>query len=68
MKTLNREDIEKVRPRFRPMVLKAWENGEEVPESLTLISDSPLTIWEIQRGIELAKQWEKDHPCSKNTP
>jgi len=48
MKALQKEDIDKVAPKFRPMVLEAWNRGEEVPESVTLLSDSPLTKEDIR--------------------
>jgi hypothetical protein len=41
---LAREDLDKVCLSLRDMVQKAWDNGEEVPEGVTLICEPrPLT-------------------------
>jgi hypothetical protein len=47
MKTLEREDINKVRPKFRQLVLDAWKKGEEVPYGVIYLSDAPLTEEDI---------------------
>jgi hypothetical protein len=52
MKLLDRKDIDKVRPKFQPLVLEAWKNGEDVPYGVTYLSDAPLT----EKDIEWAKK------------
>jgi len=47
MKTLKKKDINKARPKFRPMV-------REVPALIVLISDGPLTQNDMQEGRRLA--------------
>lgn len=56
MKLLTKEDIDKVRPKFRQMVISAWDRGEDVPYDIVNLSDAPLS----EKDIEWAKQLCKD--------
>jgi hypothetical protein len=47
MKTLKKEDIDKVDPKFRNMVLDVWKNGEEVPYGVVYLSSEPPTEEEM---------------------
>lgn len=58
MKHLQRGDIDKVRPKFRPMVRDAWNNGEQVPYSIIHLSDEPLTKSDIDCAKKLAKKYK----------
>jgi hypothetical protein len=53
MRMLDRCDLERVKPRFRPLVEAAWARGEEVPWAVVLLDDRELTAAEKQRGREL---------------
>lgn len=55
MKFLDRKDIDKVRPKFRKMVEDAWNQGEQVPYSVTCLSDKPFSQKQIQRFQEIAR-------------
>jgi len=57
MKTLNREDIDKVDPKFRDMVLEAWKNGEDVPYAVTYLSSRPLTEKELEWANKIIKEY-----------
>ena len=56
MKILKREDIDKVDPKFRQMVLDAWEKGEEVPAGVALLSSAPLNEQDLAFVEKHAKE------------
>jgi hypothetical protein len=60
MKILLKEDLCKVAPKFRNMVIEAWARGEDVPYAVTHLSDAPLTERDIERGHQLIKQYGWD--------
>jgi hypothetical protein len=47
MKILQKNDLNKVAPKFRKMVVEAWNKGEDVPWGVTLLSDKPLSSKEL---------------------
>jgi hypothetical protein len=53
MELLKREEVDKVDPKFRPMVIEAFDKGEEVPYSVVYLSSEPIT----EKDIE----WVKTH-------
>jgi hypothetical protein len=53
MKVLLREDLDKVKPKFRQMVQTAWERGEEVPYGVIYLSDAKLTEADIKWANKL---------------
>ncbi len=60
MKLLQREDIDKVRPKFRDSVLEAWDRGEDVPYGVIYLSDAPLTQEDIDWAHRVIKNFESD--------
>ncbi len=56
MKTLNKSDINLVRPKFRKMVELAWECGEDVPYGIVYLDDSPLTEDDIRWATKIVKE------------
>ncbi len=42
MDVLNHDEIEKVHPRIRPLVIAAWNSGDEVPESVKDLTPDDL--------------------------
>lgn len=58
MKILQRSDLDKVRPKFRNTVLKAWENNEEVPYVVTLLSSEEPTDADIAHAKELCAKYK----------
>ncbi len=55
MKILQKDQLDLVRPKFREMVQKAWNNNEDVPYGVVLLSDEPPTEEDIARVKELIK-------------
>ncbi len=53
MRLLQKQDIDKVRPKFRQMVLDAWKKGEQVPYSVICLSDEVPTEEDIEWAQKL---------------
>ena len=56
MNILKKEDIDKVRPKFRDMVLDAWKRGEEVPYGVTYLSNEPPTKEDMEWANKIIKE------------
>jgi hypothetical protein len=58
MNILKKEDIDKVDPKFRDMVLDAWKNGEEVPYGVVYLSSEPPTEEEMAWANWIVKKYK----------
>lgn len=56
MNILKREDIDKVRPKFKNMVLDAWNRGEDVPCGVIYLSDEPPTKEDMEWANKIIKK------------
>ena len=55
-KLLQREDINLVKPKFRDIVIEAWNNGEDVPYGVIYLDDRDPTEEEIDHIRQLIKE------------
>ena len=58
MRLLEKTEINLVNPKFRQAVLDAWNRGEGVPYSITLLSETKPTRKDIKRAKELMMQYK----------